>query len=91
MCVHPSGEGVSGGNKHANPYYVLATQRRSPPRVRDSGRTNVLALHVGIFQYNNVLVPMVRRVARMRRHLISIRITYRYRELYDAYRKSAEG
>jgi len=76
---------------HASPYYVLATQRRSPPRVRGSGRTNVLALRVGIFQYNNVLVPTVRRVARMRRHLTSIHITYRYRELYDAYRKSAEG
>jgi len=90
-CVRPSGEGVSGGDKHASPYFVLATQRRSPPRVRGSGRTNVLALCVGIFQYNNVLVSMVRRVARMRRHLTSIRITYRYRELYDAYRKSAEG
>jgi hypothetical protein len=43
----------------------------------------------GIFQYNNVLVPMVRRVARMRRHLASIRITYRYRQLYDVYEKSA--
>jgi len=27
----------------------------------------------------------------MRRHLTSIRITYRYRELYDVYEKSAEG
>jgi hypothetical protein len=42
---------------------------QDPPRVRGSGRTNVLALRVGIFQYNNVLVPTVRRVARMRRHL----------------------
>jgi hypothetical protein len=33
----------------------------------------------------------VRRVARMRRHLTSIRITYRYRKLYDAYGKSAGG
>jgi hypothetical protein len=45
---------------------------------------------VGIFQYNNVLVPTVRRVARMRRHLTSIHITYRHRELYVVYRKSAE-
>jgi hypothetical protein len=59
--------------------------------VRGSGRTNVLALRVGIFQYNDVLFPTVRKVARMRRHLTSIRITYRYRELYNAYRKSAEG
>ena len=60
-----------------------------PQPVRGSERANVLALRMGIFQYNNVLVPTVRRVARMRRHLTSIRITYRYRELYDAYEKSA--
>jgi len=84
-------EGVSGGDENASPYYVLAAQRRSPPASEGSGRANVLVLHVGIFQYNNVLVPTVRRVARMRRHLTSIRITYQYRELYDAYEKSAGG
>ena len=62
-----------------------------PQPVRGSERANVLVLRVGIFQYNNVLVPTVRRVARMRRHLTSIRITYRYRELYDVYEESAEG
>ena len=80
-----------GRDENASPYYVLATQRRSPPVSEGSERANVLALRVGIFQYNNVLVPTVRRVARMRRHPISIRITYRYRELYDVYEKSAEG
>jgi hypothetical protein len=88
-CARPSG-GVSGRDKSASPYYVLATGRRSPPPSEGSERANVLALRVGIFQYNNVLVPTVRRVARMRRHLTSIRITYRYRELYVVYRKSAE-
>jgi len=71
-------EGVSGGDESASPYYVLAAQRCSPPASEGSERANVLALHVGIFQYNSVLVPTVRRVARMRRHLTSIRITYRY-------------
>jgi hypothetical protein len=61
------------------------------PDSEGSERANVLALRVGIFQYNNVLVPRVRRVARMRRHLTSIRITYRYRQLYDVYEESAEG
>ena len=84
-------EGVSGGDENACPYYVLAAQRRSPPASEGSERANVLALRVGIFQYNNVLVPTVRRVARMRRHLASIRITYRYRQLYDVYEESAEG
>jgi hypothetical protein len=83
--------GVSGGDENASPYYVLAAQRRSPPASEGSERANVLALRVGIFQYNNVLVPTVRRVARMRRHLTSICITYRYRELYDVYEESAEG
>jgi hypothetical protein len=72
-------------------YYVPAAQRRSPPASEGSERANVLALCVGIFQYNNVLVPTVRRVARMRRHLASIRITYRYTQLYDVYEESAEG
>jgi hypothetical protein len=84
-------EGVSGRDENASPYYVLAAQRRSPPASEGSERANVLALRAGIFQYNNVLVPMVRRVARMRRHLTSIHITYRYRELYDVYEESAEG
>jgi hypothetical protein len=83
-------EGVSGGDENASPYYILAAQRRSPPTSEGSERATVLALRVGIFQYNNVLVPMVRRVARMRRHLTSIYITYRYRELYNIYEKSAE-
>jgi hypothetical protein len=83
-------EGVSGGDENASPYYVLAARRRSPPPSEGSERANVHALRVGVFQYNNVLVPTVRRVARMRRHLTSIRITYRYRELYIIYRKSAE-
>ena len=72
-------EGVSGGDENASTYYVPAAQRRSPPASEGSERANVLALRVGIFQYNNVLVPTVRRVARMRRHLASIRTTYRYR------------
>ena len=38
---------------------------------------NILTLGVGIFQYNNVLVPTVKRVARMRRHLASMGTTYR--------------
>jgi hypothetical protein len=84
-------EGVSGGDENASTYYVPAAQRRSPPASEGSERANVLALRVGIFQYNNVLVPTVRRVARMRRHLTSIRITYRYRQLYDVYEESAEG
>ncbi len=84
-------EGVSGGDENASPYYVLAAQRRSPPASEGSERANVLALRVGIFQYNNELVSMVRRVARMRRHLTSICIMCQYRELYDAYEKSAEG
>jgi hypothetical protein len=46
---------------------------------------------MGIFQYNNVLVPTLRRVVIMRRHLASIRITYRYSQLYDVYEESAEG
>jgi hypothetical protein len=83
-------EGVSGGDENASPYYVLATQQHSPPPSEGSDGANVLTLGVGIFQYNNVLVPTVRRVARMRRHLTSIRITYRYRELYVVYRKSVE-
>ena len=62
-----------------------------PPASEGSERANVLALRVGIFQYNNVLVPTVRRVARMRRHLTSIHIMYQYRELYDVYEESAEG
>jgi hypothetical protein len=86
MCVR-----VSDGDENASPYYLLAAQRRSHPASEGSERANVLALRMGIFQYNNVLVPMVRRVARMRRHLTSIRITYRYRELYDVYEESAEG
>jgi len=88
-CVCPSGGGP-GGEENASPYYVLAAQWCSPPHSEGSEGANVLVLQVGIFQYNNVLVPMVRRVARMRRHLTSIRITYRYRELYVVYRKSAE-
>jgi hypothetical protein len=72
-------------------YYVPAAQRRSPTASEGSERANVLTLRVCIFQYNNVLVPTVRRVARMRRHLASIRTTYRYRQLYDVYRESAEG
>jgi hypothetical protein len=84
-------EGVLGRDKNASPYYVLAAQLRSPPASEGSERANVLALRVGIFQYNNVLVPTVRRVARMRRHLTSIHITYQYRELYDVYEESAEG
>jgi hypothetical protein len=83
-------EGVPGGDENASPYYVLAARRRSPPASEGSEGANVLVLCMGIFQYNNVLVPTVRRVARMRRHLTSIRITYRYRELYVIYRKSAE-
>jgi hypothetical protein len=91
MYVHAFApqEGVPGGDENASPYYVLAAQRRSPPPSEGSERENVLVLRVGVFQYNNVLVPTVRRVARMRRHLISIRITYRHRELYIVYRKSA--
>jgi hypothetical protein len=68
-------KGVSGGDEYASTYYAPAAQRR-PPASEGSERANVLALHVGIFQYNNVLVPTVRRVARMRRHLASIRTTY---------------
>jgi hypothetical protein len=83
-------EGVSGGDEYASTYYVPATQRRPPPASEGSERANVLALRVGIFQYNNVLVPTVRRVARMRRHLASIGTTYRYRQLYDVYEESAE-
>ena len=49
----------------------------APPASEGSERANVLALRVGIFQYNNVLVPTVRRVARMGRHLASIGTTYR--------------
>jgi hypothetical protein len=71
-------------------YYVPAAQRRSPPPSEGSERANALVLRVGIFQYNNILVPTGRRVARMRRHLTSIHITYRYRELYVIYMKSAE-
>jgi hypothetical protein len=62
-------EGVSGGDENASMYYIPAAQRRSPPASEGSERANVLALRVGIFQYNNVLVPTVRRVARMRRHV----------------------
>jgi hypothetical protein len=69
-------KGVSGGDENASTYYVPSAQRRSPPASEGSERANVLALRVGIFQYNNVLVPTVRRVARMRRHLTSIHITY---------------
>jgi hypothetical protein len=72
-------KGVSGGDENASTYYVPAAQQRSPPASEGSERANVLALRVGIFQYNNVLVPTVRRVARMRRHLASMRTTYRYR------------
>jgi hypothetical protein len=53
-------EGVSGGDENASPYYVLAAQRRSPPASEGSERANVLALRMGIFQYNNVLVPLRR-------------------------------
>jgi len=88
---HAPQEGVSGGDENASPYYVPAAQRHSPPAREGSERANVLALFVGIFQYNNVLVPTVRRAARMRRHLASIHITYRYRQLYDVYGESAEG
>jgi hypothetical protein len=80
-----------GGDENASLYYILAAQRRSLPASEGSERANALVLCVGVFQYNNVLVPTVRRVARMRRHLTSIRITYRYRGLYDIYEKSAEG
>jgi hypothetical protein len=83
-------EGVPGGDENASPYYVLAARRCSPPPSEGSEGANVLTLRVGIFQYNNVLVPTVRRVARMRRRLTSICTTYQYRELYLVYRKSAE-
>ena len=90
MCVRPSGGGLGRRREHQP---VLHTSRPATltPASEGSERANVLVLCVGIFQYNNVLVPTVRRVARMRRHLTGIRITYRYRELYDFYEKSAEG
>jgi len=81
MFPHASQEVVSGGDEYASTYYVPATQRRSPPASEGSERANVLALQVGIFQYNNALVPTVRRVARMRRHLASIGTMYRHRSL----------
>ena len=63
MYVHAFApqEGVPGGDENASPYYVLAAQRRSPPPSEGSEGANVLALRVGIFQYNNVLVLRVRR------------------------------
>jgi hypothetical protein len=86
----PSGGGL-GRRRERQPVLRTSHPATLTPASEGSERANVLALHMGIFQYNNVLVPTVRRVARMRRHLTSIRIMYQHRELYDVYEESAEG